>query len=399
MDTKKNKTSLTVLEKCGISKEMMIFLKKKGLVIPIEIKPFEKHFRSPSEEWFYSIADRYTPPLSEAEIEVYKIAPHLLSLKIQRSVELLMDTSIVLQEALDKVEQIDKDEEKLAAVLSILRIFHGCLDYNHLKHDRHLEYHEYKESPVGYYWWKFRKLIEKAAKKSQISKPEEWINQKSLEIISAPKRPRIVSEYHIAISEVYKKLADNIENIDSLSVQQIIERVEKDFPNLFETIQKFAEEFFRPIDGFIKDCIISKGSNYLEKLIKNKLKSEMALKEVCSKLSEMDAQELMRIVDILDDFANAQDIEGTIFYGLHPYAKNYLTDILIKGYDKLRDLLLLHPQMINPKYKHEVLGLLKAEDVPSKFVANREFMVKLEKFFNEDVVKLCRAAVETWRKI
>lgn len=366
----------------------MRFFKKKGLVIPAEIKPFEEHFRSPSEEWFYSIADRFTPPLSKAEAEVFKMAPHLLSLEIQRSVELLMDVAIILHDALNKVDQLDKNEEKLAAILSILRIFHSCLDYNHLKHDRHLEYHEYKDSPVGYYWWKFRELVEKAAKKSGVSHPERWANQKLLEIISVPRRLRITSEYLIVTSEMYKKLKEKIEEVDFLPVEEIVKRIKSECPDLFEIIQKLAEEFFRPIDAFIMDCVTSKGADHLEKLVESRNKSQAALNEVCSRLSKTDAQELVRIVDILDDFAGAQDIEGTIKCRLNIFWHVDEARKIIKGYDKLRDFLLSHQEMINPEHKSEVLSLLKAEDVPSKFIADREFMVKVKKFFRKDIAKL-----------
>jgi CRISPR/Cas system CSM-associated protein Csm2 small subunit len=394
-----SKTSLTVLEKCGISRELMKFLKKKGLLIPAEIKPFEKHFRSRSEEWFYSIADRFTPPLSNAEIEVYKMAPHLLALKIQRSVELLMDISIVLQDAMDKVNLLADEKERLAAVLAILRIFHSCLDYNHLKHDRHLEYHEYEESPVGYYWSEFRKLVEKAATNYSPQKPPEWINQKMLEIISASRRPTIASEYQIVTSEMYKKIKDRIKNVDSLSIEEIIKELKKAAPDLLEVLQTFAEEFYKSLEDFVKDCIISRGLDYFSRLVNAKDASNKALEEVCSRLNSIEAKRLVYIVEILDDFANAQDIEGSVFYGLHPYAKVYLTDTLIKGYDKLRELLLSNQHLINPQYRSEVFSLLRAEDVPSKFIADREFMVNAEKFFIDDVIVLYREAIKAWREI
>lgn len=42
----------------------------------------------------------------------------------------------------------------------IQRLLHAALDYNYLKYDRHFEYHEYKQSPVGFHWQRLKRLVE-----------------------------------------------------------------------------------------------------------------------------------------------------------------------------------------------------------------------------------------------
>ncbi|MFQ6119047.1 MAG: hypothetical protein ACE5KE_04060 [Methanosarcinales archaeon] len=388
----------TVLEKCGVTEEIIKFLKRKGLIVPEKIESVENPLRSPSEDWFFSIADRFTPPLSKAENEVFKKVPYLLSLQILKSIDLEIDVSAVLYDALERVKtEIEKAEEKVAAILAILRIFHGCLDYNVLKYDRHLEYHEYEESPVGHIFKRLKEILSKATK--DVHDKEDWVNQKLLEILAGTRRILLVNEYSISCKEVYKILKKEIPNIDSLSPNEVVEKIKKDYPDIFEIVKEFSEGFYKFPEEFITDSLISKDVNPLEKIIENKRRAKETLNEICSKLNIDEANELERIVEIIDEFSAIQEIEGAAAAGVHPRMKNRIFDVLIEGYDQLKTILKSNINLIKSEFREKVSFLLEGEDIPSKFIADREFVTEGEKLFDGKVRELYFEEIERWKKL
>jgi hypothetical protein len=387
----------TVLEKCGITARIIQCLKIKGLVVPEQIKPVEKPLRSPSEEWFYSIADRFTPPLSQAEKEVYMKSPHLLCLKILDSVNLLFEVSNILYDALEAVKQKLKGEEAVAAILAILKVFHGCLDHNYLKYDRHLEYHEYEESPVGYYWKKLQKLCKKASQKANIKDKNRWVNEKILQLISGPRRILVTSEYAICCKHVYADLKRKIPNLENLSINSILKKIKTDFPDFFEVIKVYSESFYRSLTEFLRDSIMAKHIDPLKEIVKSKEVSSEAIREVKNNLSEKDAQEFERTLEIIEDFLAIQEFEGLIAYGIKKNRENRLFDVLIKAYDVLQAILTLNIEFVKPKYKEFVRSLLTAEDVPSKYVAVRRLISEGEYCFDENVERLYLDELRRWK--
>lgn len=173
----------TVLEKCGITNKVINNLIQKGLFVPKKVKAVKKPIRSPSEKWFYQVADRFTPPLTKQEREFYIKNPNIFCKHLIRGVKFLAKACELLHDASGKARELSP-KEAITALLVIQRIFHAVLDYNHLKYDRHLEYHDYEKSPVGYYWKKLKRLCLLAAKNAKISNPQEFVNEKMLELIS-----------------------------------------------------------------------------------------------------------------------------------------------------------------------------------------------------------------------
>lgn len=393
------KISSTILEYCGITDEIIRHIKKKGLIIPDKIKPVKEPLKSPSEEWFYSIADRFTPPLTEAEVEVYKNSPHLLCLDILKAVSLFIELSNVLYEALEKVKINLKNEEAIAAILSVLRIFHGCLDNNYLKYDRHLEYHEFEKSPVGYYWKKLKNICIKAARKAEVMNPDNWAEGKILKLISGPRRMLISSEYAICCELVYRKIKEIIPNVNKYSIKQIEEKINKDYPDFFEVIKKYSKSFYRLPEEFIKDSIFSKETNPLKDAMKSKKITMKVIEEISSILDDEDAEEFERVVEAIEDFLAIQELEGIIAYGIAPNIKNHLFDVLDEGYDQLNSILLGNMEFVKPRYREPVRSLLRAEDVPSKHVALRKIMSEGDDFFVKKVEVLLANELRRWRVI
>jgi hypothetical protein len=173
----------TVLEKCDISDKVIGRLIKKGLFVPKKVKPFKNPIKSPSEEWFYQVADRFTPPLTKGERNFYIKNPRAFCEQIVNGARFLTKTCELLYDTSEKAKKLPP-KEAIAALLVIQRIFHAVLDHSHLKYDRHLEYHDYESSPVGYHWQRLKKLCLHAAENAKVANPKEFADEKILELIS-----------------------------------------------------------------------------------------------------------------------------------------------------------------------------------------------------------------------
>ncbi len=148
---------VTVLEKLGVSNDIVGFFKLRGLVVPERFRRRSDYLRSPSSEWFVGIADAYAPPLSSEEDELFRRSVRALSWKIVSGAVSLVEFSFFMKRAFDRVDSLEDSPERVAALYAILHLLHACLDYCYLKYDRHLEYHDYLESPVGYWFGELRR--------------------------------------------------------------------------------------------------------------------------------------------------------------------------------------------------------------------------------------------------
>lgn len=391
----KNNESSSVLQKCGIPDEIIHSLKKIGLIVPEKIVSVKEPLRSPSEEWFYQIADRFTPPLDKAEIVVFRKHPYLLTLDILKGVDILFTVSSTLYDALEKVKTNLKDEESVAAILSVLRVFHGCLDNNYLKYDRHLEYHEYEISPVGYYWNLYEKMCIKAAKRGKMVNPEEWAKLKMLDIISGPRRHILSSEYAICCNEIFVQMDNNI-NIKLDNITEILNYMKKENKELHSIIIKYSELFYRSPEIFLRDCIALGPKNPFNQIMKRKQQAIDTISEIKSYLTETDAMEFERIVEAIEGFLAIQELEGTIAYGEVKGIKNHIFDVLIVGFAQLNDILINNQNYIKSEKRQEILELLKAEEIPMQFMAVRKIITEMEYSFNDRIEKRYIDELSRW---
>jgi hypothetical protein len=173
----------TVLEKCGITNAMVGKLRKSGLVVPQRVKPFKEFMVSSSEDWFSYVADQFAFPLTEKERKFYIKHPEEFCKDLIKNTKFFVKTTGILYDAFKKTKELSR-EKALAAKLALIRIFHACIESTHLKYDRHMEYHEYKESPVGFYWNRLKELCLLAAEKAKASDKEMWSKERMLRIIS-----------------------------------------------------------------------------------------------------------------------------------------------------------------------------------------------------------------------
>lgn len=382
------------LEKLGISDEVITFLKIKGLTVPHEIVPVKNPLKSRSEEWFFSIADCYTPPLEDVERNIFYENPHLLVLKIYDVVNLLYDVSIILNKALDIINITDNDEEKLVATLTILWIFHGCLDNNYLKYDRHLEYLDYEISPVGYWWKKLRKLVRKAlATKYPNNKADSMLELYVIKVIKSSRRSIITTESYYIWEKLFKEFK-NLGIID-LRPDEIIKRLKKDNPNLYNMILEYSYFFYTEPNKIIKDSLMVGRRPLIPKSMSSKEETITAINEIKELLDKKkDRYDFERTIEVIEDFIFIQELEGLIAYGKKHHCEYGIFDILVRGFELLKDVIITNSKFLKTQYRDEVLSMLKeSKEVPEKFVADRKIIVGFKKYFDNRIVKKCEREI------
>jgi len=382
------------LEKLGISDEVITFLKIKGLIVPHEIAPVKNPLKSPSEEWFYSIADCYTPALEDVERNIFYENPHLLVLKIYDAVNLLYDVSIILNKALDIINIIDNDEEKLVATLTILWIFHGCLDNNYLKYDRHLEYLDYEISPVGYWWKKLRKLVRKAlVTKYPNNKADSMVELYVTKVIKSSRRSIITTESYYIWEKLFKEFK-NLGIID-LRPDEIIKRLKEDNPNLYNMILEYSYFFYTEPNKIIKDSLMVGRHPLIPKSMSSKEETITAINEIKELLdNEKDRYDFERTIEVIEDFIFIQELEGLIAYGKKRHCEYGIFDTLARGFELLKDVVITNSKFLKTQYRDEVLSMLKeSKEVPEKYVAVRKIIVGFKKYFDNRIVKKCEREI------
>ncbi len=385
-----------ILEKLGIFDDIIYLFNKRGLVVPESISPVSNPLRSPSEEWFYSIADRYTPPLDEIEREVFNECPHLLVIKIYDSVNLLYDLSIILHKALDDIEKLNT-EEKIVALLSLMYIFHGCLDNNYLKYDRHLEYLNYDISPVGYWWKKLKNILSNALKDKTIANFNEHLNNLMFKIIKAPRRLIITNEYHIICAKLYEEVR-KYQNQDFNS-DNVLQNIKEKNNKLYRKILEYSALFYTEPEKFVRDTLLIKGNrSKVDTLYRSKEDTIKAIQELKKLLPTEMKYELERAIEVIEDFIFIQELEGLMAYGKKKNCEYGIFDVLLRCFNMLKTLLNSHPEFINVQYRVHVINMLNnAQTVPEQFVADREIVVNLNKYFVNSITDAVMKEIRRWK--
>jgi len=385
----------TVLEKCGITIEIVKFFKAKGLVVKAGIAPFPKFMQSPGKNWFSSITDRFAPPLSPSEKEAMIQDPKILTSKIIEGVKLLSELSGLLNETVVECGKKLRKEEAAGALLAINHIFISCLHYNYLKFDRHLEYHDYPESPVGYYWKKFDTLCEKAAKKIPEKERERWKNDKILQVLGGHTAFSKTSEYASICEDVKSKLILNgISMTDAKSAES---RIRETYPSLHEQSLVYANHFHKDIVDFIGDCIsIRKG--ILNKRSKSAYEiSQHAIQEVKSNLTNKEGEKFDKIRDTLFQFLSTQEEEGLIFFGVTPYGDSHIVDAPFGAIAALRSILNGNKNFVRQQYEKVIESLLEKEDPPSRMIACTRLASDLENSLIKPIQTILNEELDRWR--
>lgn len=378
---------LYLLEKIGLSDDVLSFLKIKGLIIPDKIEPVKNPIKSPSEKWYYSIADCYTPKLDEIEKNIYYENPHLLTLTILDSVNIFYDLSIILNKAIDRILLINDSEDKLVLILIVLWLFHGCLDNNYLKYDRHLEYLDYEISPVGFWWKKFKKLIRKALL-TKYSKVE--VNEKTdfylSKILKGQRRLIITKEVYYILEKFYK-IFKKI-GVSNLKPDEIINKIRDSYPNLYNEILEYSYLIYSDPNKIITDSLIAREIHMVKKLISSKSESIKIIEEIKNLfINKKDREEFERTVEVIEDFIFIQEFEGLIAYGKKRNCKFGIFETLIRDFELLKDILNNNDNYINIRFKNKISNILReSKEVPQMYVSARDIIVNLKEYFKDIVI-------------
>lgn len=386
---------VTVLEKCGINTALIKLFKAKGLLVRKKIAPFPNFMRSPSEEWFSSITDRFTPSLEPSEKRAMIADPYIFSHKVVEGTTLLSELSGVLHEALSVCEEKLSGEEAVAALLSINHIFISCLHFNYLKFDRHLEYHDYSESPVGHYWQKFSALCLKAALKCPKEAREQWARERMLQILGGRIRMSKALEYVVTcanIGSIVKR-----KKVPTEDVRSTLDHIRSTSASLYQEISIYCDYFRKTVTEFVSDCIAVSGDSP-EKTFKVACEASVrAMREVKANISQFEAEELDKTRDVIDAFLLAQEAEGFIFSGVTPYGHFHVVDTAFDTINALSELFKKDWTHVQPLHKKELEDVLKNADPPSRMIAATRLASDFENCLIESVQKLLYEELDRWQ--
>jgi len=166
----------TVLEKIGITDEMVKKWKKKGLKITYPIKQNPHWFKSADGEVFIENADKFAPLFTNKETKLYIRDPEKFRKDFQKNLRFFRKFCDFVYERQKLVDKL-KGEDKIAGLLSLIYLFQRAMDYHYYHWDRHIVYEDYPQTPAGYWWKKLRDLYTKVTKK-KVSKdrlPEDFL--------------------------------------------------------------------------------------------------------------------------------------------------------------------------------------------------------------------------------
>lgn len=171
-----------VLEKIGISDEIVKKWKRKGLKITYPTKQNPHWLKSADGEVFIENADKFVPPLTKKETKLYIRYPTKLRndfLKNVRFFKKFCNFVYKKQKLVNKLEE----KERVAVLLSLIYLFQRAMDYHYYHWDRYLVYENYPQTPVGYWWKKLRILYSKVTKKkfSKQKPPEDLLKLLALD--------------------------------------------------------------------------------------------------------------------------------------------------------------------------------------------------------------------------
>lgn len=243
----------TVLEKCGITNQIISKLKTNGLFVPKKMKVAKKILKSTSEFWIYYTGDKFTPPLSKKERLDYISKPEKFYIDLLRGVKFFVKVNGILYNAFKNAKKNLRKEELVAALLAVQRIWHASIDYNYFKYDRHLEYDKYKESPVGYYWLRLRKLCLLAAKNSQNEDKELWAKEKMLNLLAGYGVIKKSNKMNKGSKEAYNEIRNNLKSTNQIrELHKLVEglkifsRAQEDEAKIFNS--KIANQKISSVD-------------------------------------------------------------------------------------------------------------------------------------------------------
>lgn len=385
---------MPILANCGISDSTIIGLKKKGLIVPKKVKPVKRAFRTTSEDWIYYAADKFTPPLSQKEKELYSKNPKKFCKDLLDGANFFSEFSGILFETISCINKLFIPE-RLAGYLIVLRLFAACSDYNYYKYDRHLEYTDHKQSPVGKIYLRLKKLCIFSAKKRKEKNSGRWASLKLLDLISTSLDGRIGMsvEYSSTCSEMRKDIEEKLSIDDKPDLNLLEKTLKKRAPSIYKNLVRKSMYFRKtPTEILIDVFSNSYPSNPQKKHIENKEKALQAYEEIINGLNQKKQKEFKWLVQAIDEFIICQQQEFFIFDGLTPQRKSHLLDTFFVTFTNIKQIIKDNPNLVQSRYKQKMNKIL----VGNPIVAARKLLHIGENYFISKVLDKYYEELKRW---
>lgn len=210
----------TVLEKIGISDEIVKKWKRKGLKITYPIKQNPHWLKSADGEVFIENADKFVPPLTKKETKIYTKYPKRFREDFQKNLRLFKEFCNFVENTQERAKKL-KRKDGIAVLLALIYLFQRGMDYHYYHWDRYIVYEDYPQTPVGYWWKKLRVLYAKATKKkvSKQNPPEDFLKLLTLD------------------QRILKEFKNNLSKKDFLQLKKVLQAVK-----IFEGAQQMEIE-------------------------------------------------------------------------------------------------------------------------------------------------------------
>ncbi|MCW4010019.1 MAG: hypothetical protein NWF05_05310 [Candidatus Bathyarchaeota archaeon] len=382
---------MTVFSECGVSNKAVNDIRRKGFFVPKNHERFPRALRSIGfPELVYAWADSFTPPLTKLESSRYIDRPSAFYYDAIKSVLYLRQISKLLLKVLDNIESLG-DLEAVAACLAILRVYYAAFDYELYKYDRHFEFYEYPESPVGYYYISLKALCFEASKSNKEN--DEWARQKFLSLLNCPAKPSLSSQYQTVLHNLHEEIvARNLANAstDGSRLRKLIEVTD---PTLYKEIDRRAKNYYKQPDDLLKDCLRAKGQSQL--VLRSKEIAKTDFLTIQKLLTTQQKRELGKCVNALGWFYKAQ--EEIAFVMGSKVGKHNLRDAEFKTFEYLKEGLTTKPEIIKESQRDAALAIFNYSGLEA-FVAPRIFVYNAEnkQYFTQEVSDLYFEELERW---
>lgn len=384
-----------VLEQCGISESLIRRSRRRGLFVPKTHERIPESFMtSPSDDWVVEWADRFTPPLSTEEIHRYTEAPNRFYEDAVRSAKFMRKMSGVLLHALDKCEKL-RPERALAAYLAVLRIYYAMFDFQIYKYDRHLEFHEYEESPVGYFWKQLKDVCLSAMKKAGASDPEKSAEEKRLQILCSSGRSSLSLQYELACAKLSGRFSEL--RLERLTPDILVLKLKRRYPKIYQLAITISREYYKDVEEVVRKSLELRSEAYKGRILKSRTAGKKALVELEKRLSSKEIAKLHRCIKALDYFMLTQEKIVFIIDSKVEDGSGYVRDAEFRTLDLIGRLLKASPWLVRSGFMEEIDGVFQSKP-PLLYVAPRVLLYNSEKkhYFNETVERLYLEELQRW---
>src|SRR3989338_10220876 len=210
------KRNRTVLEKIGITYQVVKRWKNKCIKITYPMRKKRNYLKSQDGVVFVESADKYVPPLTEEETKLYIKYPEVFRDNFIKNVTLYFQFHTFLFDKSQLIKELKNPEEKLSSALSLMYLFLSAMDHHYYHFDRYLVYEDYPQTPVGY-WWNKLKIYYSLVFHEKISKTQSTEN--FLKLLSEDKK--ILSQFKNALSNnEYKEFLQTLKSIKIFEATQ-----------------------------------------------------------------------------------------------------------------------------------------------------------------------------------